>query len=255
MKKNAYSILHQDTAILAINKPPELAVLPGRGRSCCLLDLLKADLALTSAPLPVHRLDAGTSGIILFALTPDAHKHLSIQFHSRSVTKEYLALVRGIPLQESGSINLPIGQDPKNKNRMLIRGQDAKKSRTNWIVEQRFNARGRDARATVTLLKVLPITGRRHQIRVHLKAIGYPLAVDPLYGGECGEREGGLLLSEFKRHYKLAKHTQERPLIARLTLHAHQLTFQHPTTNEPLTLTAPLPKDFRSTLAALKKWA
>ncbi|MCL2641304.1 MAG: hypothetical protein FWD53_10695, partial [Phycisphaerales bacterium] len=83
----------------------------------------------------------------------------------------------------------------------------------------------------------------------HLKAIGYPLAVDPLYGGKA------LLLSEFKRHYKLAKFTEERPLIGRLTLHAHRLTFQHPTTNEQLTLTAPLPKDFRGALAALTKWA
>jgi len=249
MKKSVYSILYRDAAILAVNKPPELAVLPGRGRSCCLLDFLKADLALT--PLPVHRLDAGTSGIILFALTPEAYKHISTQFHSRRVVKEYLALVRGVPLQESGSINFPIGSDPKNKNRMVIRGQDAKKSRTNWIVEHRFNARGGGGSggAAVTLLKVLPITERRHQIRVHLKAIGYPLAVDPLYGGET------LLLSEFKRHYKLAKYTQERPLIARLTLHAHQLTFQHPTTSEQLVLTAPLPKDFRGTLAALTKWA
>ena len=253
-KPPPYLILHQDPALLAINKPPQLAVLPGRGRKTSLLDLLKADKALNGVtPLPVHRIDADTSGLILFALTPEAHKHLSAQFHNRSVTKEYLALVRGTPLQQSGSINLPIGRDPKNKNRMIIRGADEKKSRTNWVLQQQFTAKSGTGGAgagggAISLLKVLPITGRRHQIRVHLKAIGYPLAVDPLYGGES------LLLSEFKRHFKLGKFQEERPLISRLTLHAHQLTFLHPATNAPLTLTAPLPKDFRSTLAALEKW-
>jgi 23S rRNA pseudouridine955/2504/2580 synthase/23S rRNA pseudouridine1911/1915/1917 synthase len=237
-----FEILHQDAALIVVNKASGLAVLPGRGREESLLGLLAGDKRLGGAkPMAVHRIDADTSGLILFALTTDAHKHLSEQFREHTVTKEYLALVRGTPLNESGSVDLAIGRDPKNKNRMAIRGEEPKKSRTKWVVQQRF--------AGVTLLKVYPVTGRRHQIRVHLKAMGYPLAVDPYYGGET------LLLSEFKRHYKVGKFQEERPLISRLTLHAHALTVQHPASNEPVTFTAQLPKDFRSALAALGKWA
>lgn len=243
MKKPApYAILQQDDALVAVNKNPGLAVLPGRGRTESLLGLLAADPALAGRkPLMVHRIDADTSGLIVFALTPQAQKHLTEQFRLRTVTKEYLALVRGTPLHESGSVDLPIGNDPNNKNRMVIRGLEPKKSRTKWIVGQRFNG--------VTLLKVYPVTGRRHQIRVHLKAMGFPLAVDPLYGGT------EIKLSEFKRKYKLGKFQEERPLIARLTLHAHQLTFTHPLTGERTTWQAGLPKDFRSTLASLDRWA
>jgi RluA family pseudouridine synthase len=250
-----YEIIHQDAALLAVNKAPKLAVLSGRGRKENLLDLLAADKALHGQkPLLVHRIDADTSGLLVLALTAEAQKHLAEQFRTRTVTKEYLALVRGTPLHESGSVDLPIGGDPHNKNRMVIRGLEPKKSRTKWVVAERFGKSGGaggggGGAAAVTLLKVYPVTGRRHQIRVHLKAIGYPLAVDPYYGGEK------LLLSEFKRHYKIGKFQEERPLMDRLTLHARSLTFIHPLTNEQTTWTAELPKDFRSALSALERWA
>jgi len=243
MKKSPpYRIILQDDAMIAVNKGAGLAVLPGRGRTENLLALLAADSALMgSKPLMVHRIDADTSGVIVFALTSNAQKHLAEQFRNRTVSKEYWALVRGTPLHESGSVDLPIGHDPNNKNRMIIRGVDPKKSRTKWVLAERFNG--------ISLLKVFPISGRRHQIRVHLKAMGYPLAVDPYYGGTT------LLLSEFKKKYKLGKFQEERPLIDRLTLHARSLTLKHPSKNEDIIVTADLPKDFSSSLTALQKWA
>jgi 23S rRNA pseudouridine1911/1915/1917 synthase len=241
-KRPPYEIVFQDDALIAVNKISGLAVLSGRGRRENLLDLLAADPALKGVrPLMVHRIDADTSGIMVLALTPESQRALAEQFHNRAVLKEYLALVRGTPLTESGSVDLPIGQDPHNKNRMMIRGIEAKKSRTKWVVGTRFKG--------VTLLKVYPVTGRRHQIRVHLKAMGYPLAVDPYYGGAA------LLLSEFKKHYKVGKYQEERPLMSRLTLHANSIKFAHPTTGAELILAADLPKDFSSAITALEKWA
>jgi 23S rRNA pseudouridine955/2504/2580 synthase/23S rRNA pseudouridine1911/1915/1917 synthase len=237
-----YTIVHLDEAIVAVNKSPGILSVPGRGHSESVVGLLAVDPKLAGdKPLLVHRIDADTSGMLLLARTPQAQKHLGGQFALRTITKEYLALVRGTPLDDAGTVDLPIGHDRHDKERMVIRGIDAKPARTRWAVETRY--------AGVTLLRVYPVSGRRHQVRVHLKAMGYPLAVDPLYGGEH------LLLSEFKRKFKLGKLQDERPLMARLTLHAHRLTFSHPLTDAPTTLTAELPKDFRSTLTALDRWA
>ena len=241
-KTSSYSIIYQDEAVLAVNKAAGLAVLPGRGRTESLIKQLEADPRLAGRkPLLVHRIDADTSGLVLLALQADAQKKISEQFHNRTISKEYWALVRGMPLHESGSVDMPIGVDPNNSKQMVIRGLEPKKSRTKWILGQRFDG--------VTLLKVFPVTGRRHQIRVHLKAMGYPLVVDPLYGGT------ELKLSEFKRRFKLGKTQEERPLLARLSLHARSLTFIHPLSGQEMKLEAELPKDYRATLEALEKWA
>jgi 23S rRNA pseudouridine1911/1915/1917 synthase len=240
--KSQLVILARDASLLAIDKPSGLAVLPGRGRDDSLLQQVTRELAPENiTPLPVHRIDADTSGLVIFALTRAAQRALSGQFLQRTVTKEYLALVRGNPLHATGTIDLPLGPDPKDKTRMIIHGKNVKAAISRWEVEQAFRG--------LTLLRVFPETGRRHQIRVHLKAIGYPLAVDPLYGGEP------LRLSEFKRNYKIGKWENERPMIARLTLHAHRLRLTHPETDLPLELEAPLPKDFRATIASLGRWA
>jgi len=240
--KDAYTIIFQDEAVLALNKAAGIAVLPGRGRTESVIGLLAADPRLKGCkPLVVHRIDADTSGMLLIALTPQAQAALAKQFREHTVVKEYWALVRGMPLHESGSVDQAVGVDPHNPKRMMIKGDEPRMARTKWVIGQRYDG--------VSLVKVYPVTGRRHQIRVHLKAMGYPLAVDPLYGGT------ELKLSEFKKRYKLGKFAEERPLMSRLTLHARSITVTHPVTGAELTLEADLPKDFRSALAALDRWA
>jgi RluA family pseudouridine synthase len=238
----AYSLIHVDPSLVAVNKPSGLAVLPGRGRTDCLLEQLRVDPALAGLPvLPVHRLDADTSGVLVFARSTAAQRSLSEQFRLRSVNKEYLALVRGSPLQESGSIVRPIGIDPRHPKQMIIGGRDPRPAETRFTIEQRF----RD----VTLLRVQPLSGRRHQIRVHLKAWGYPLVYDALYGGT------ELLLSEFKRGFKAGKYQTEKSLVKRLTLHAHRLTLQHPDDGREVSYCAEIPKDLAGLLKTLTRWA
>lgn len=237
-----FSIVHCDADLLVINKPAGLAVLPGRGRSRSLLDLLRAPggPALATA-LPVHRIDADTSGLIIFACNPTAQAALQRQFREHTIIKEYRAIVRGTPLEDSGIVDLPVGIDRVDKKRMTIRGEKPRDARTTWKMLERFRA--------ASLLAAFPETGRRHQIRVHLKAMGYPLAVDKLYGGES------LLLSEFKRGYRLGKGQEERPLISRLTLHAYGITLAHPGGGEKQNYTVEPPKDFAAALQALRRWS
>jgi 23S rRNA pseudouridine1911/1915/1917 synthase len=241
-------ILLDTPDLAAILKPAGLATIPGRGETTSAFEQLAAQLGLpcsgTADPRVrvVHRLDKDTSGVLLFARHVAAQRHLSHQFQNNTVQKEYLALVAGRPVEGEGTIDARLAPNPNNPKQMAV-SKHGRPALTLWKVEQRFR--------THTLLRVFPRTGKTHQIRVHLKHAGMPLAVDPLYNPSAKP----LLLSTLKRDYRPTRgETEERPLIARLTLHAEKLRFQD-LNGADVELVAPLPKDFRATLNQLSKLA
>jgi len=239
-------ILWQDPNLVAIFKPAGLASIPGRGeKNSAFTELAKQlDLPHRGEIDPrlrlVHRIDKDTSGLLLFAKNRDAQRHISHQFQNNQVNKEYLALVAGRAESDEGEINSPIARHPTKPTLMAI-SKHGRPARTLWRVEERLG--------DYTLLRVFPKTGKTHQIRVHLKSIGFPLAIDLLYNPAAPP---SIMLSSFKRKYQPGAQP-ERPLIARLTLHAEKLAFQN-LDGSTVELTAPLPKDLRATLTQLRKY-
>lgn len=223
-------ILFEDDQIIVVNKPAGLVVHPAAGhQGDTLADaLLARDPAIALAAHPdnqhrpgiVHRLDRDTSGLLIVARTPTAMMRLAQQFQERAVTKRYLALVEGhLPMSE-GAIEAPIGRDQRHRQRMTITAQHGRHAQTLFWVEREFSR--------FSLLRVQIVTGRTHQIRVHLAAIGHPVAGDHVYG-----------------HAQ----TLEPP---RIFLHAAELQFSHPTTGQHLALQAPLPPDLQDFLDTLQ---
>ena len=231
-------ILYLDSDLVAVDKPPGVLSVPGRGPEVCAPDLLRSrpELRDNVALRIVHRLDRDASGVLVYARTLLAQRHLVSQFTAHRVQKVYNALVTG-HVAEDGEVRLNLTFD-RRRNRVAPTTLGGKSALTRYHVLQRL--------AGHTLLECWPVTGRMHQIRAHLAAIGHPLAVDPLYGG--GQ---AVLLSRFKPDYRANRRRTERPLIERLTLHALRITFEHPATGAALTLESPLPKDFRATLTQL----
>lgn len=233
-------LLHADTQLIVLNKPAGMLSVPGRGRDPSLPRWLRGRMGFREdEPMRVvHRLDRDTSGVIVYARTLEAQRSLVDQFKSRRVEKVYLALVSGHVL-EDGRIDLPLDVE-RGRTRARIARRRGKPAVTEYRVVERL--------AGNTLLECRPLTGRTHQLRVHLAAIGHPLTVDPDYGG--GER---LLLSHYKPRYRPNRRGQEKPLIERLTLHAQRLTLEHPTDGGRVTFEAPLPKDFRAAISQLRR--
>ncbi len=221
-------ILHQDADLVVVDKPAGLVVHPAPGHSSGTLvnALLHAcrDLAGIGGVLRpgiVHRLDRGTSGVMVVAKRDAAHAALAEQFRVHSVERVYRALVRGAPGADAGRIDRPIGRHPRDRKRMSVRARNAREARTAWRVLQRFAASAR------SWLEIRPETGRTHQIRVHLAAAGLPIVGDTVYGRARGS---------------------ERRL-GRPALHAAVLGFTHPRSGEPMRFEAPLPPELRALLA------
>lgn len=233
------TILHLDAQLLVVDKPAGLLSVPGRARDPCVEELLRDNgvLAAGDELRTVHRLDRDASGVLAFARALDAQRALTAQFESHTVEKIYLALVRGCPGSE-GRVDAPIAAD-RGASRARIH-PDGKPSVTQYRVLESF--------AGFALLECRPLTGRLHQIRLHLSSIGCPLAVDPLYGGATA-----LHLSAIKPGYRPSRRHEERPLIDRLTLHARRLVLDHPATGQRSAFESPLPKDLRATLNQLRK--
>jgi 23S rRNA pseudouridine1911/1915/1917 synthase len=248
------NILYEDDDLLVINKPAGLLVIPDRWDASkptvvklarIYLNTQAAAKGTILAEPPrvwvVHRLDRDTSGVLILAKTDRIHAALSQQFEHGKVLKTYLALVSGQGIRTEGVIRLPIGPHPQRPGMMAIQHRHGKTALTRYAAIERFRG--------YTLLDVHPHTGRSHQIRVHVQAIGHPLAIDPLYGSSKP-----LLLSALKPSYRPKVGVEEHPLMARLTLHARALELMHPTRGETCTWMAPLPKDFSAVLRNLRRY-
>jgi len=224
-------IVYQDADIVVVNKPAGMVVHPAAGHSQgTLVNALLHHITDLSGiggelrPGIVHRLDRGTSGLMVVAKNDHAHNELARQFHDREVEKEYIALVWGV-VHAGRRIDLPIGRDPVDRKKMSARARRARSAATR--VTKALHMPG------VSLIHVAISTGRTHQIRVHLSAIGHPIVGDGVYGGLRRRVPGDL-----------------RPVLAldRPFLHAGRLVFHHPADGRKMTFEAPLPDDLRSVL-------
>jgi len=236
-------ILYEDDYLAVINKPPGMVVHPAKGHWA---GTLTAALQfhfdqLSSAGGPtrpgvVHRLDRDTSGAIIIAKTDQVHMRLAQQFEARSVEKEYFAICAGTTSRDSDVVDLPVGAHPYQRVKMAVRHDHStsRPAQTFYEVVERFDG--------FIAFRVLPKTGRTHQIRLHLASIGCPVLCDRLYGGRAVITRG-----EIRRDP-----TDETPLLERQALHARRLKIRHPILDQALEFVAPLPADIEGVLEALR---
>jgi 23S rRNA pseudouridine1911/1915/1917 synthase len=241
------AILYEDEHLLAIDKPPGLVVHPSPGHSAgtlvnALLHRVR-DLSGVGGELRpgiVHRLDRDTSGVLLVAKSDLAHASLARQMKKRSMRKEYLTLVAGVPKVRKGEVALPIGRDPRDRKKMKAfrpasqPTASAREARTLYEIEREWPALG------LALLRCRLVTGRTHQIRVHLAAAGLPVVGDPVYGRPRYDRV---------KDEPLTRRLRDFP---RQALHAERIAFRHPATNQSLEISAPLPADLADLLVTIE---
>ena len=232
-------VLHEDAQLLVLDKPAGLVVHPGAGHAGgtlvnALLHHVKdlSGIGGVLRPGIVHRLDRGTSGLLLVAKDDSSHRALQRQFATRSVEKEYLAIVLGAPVGQAGEIRSPIGRDPRSRQKMSTRSPRGREALSSYRVERRFDG--------AALVRVRIHTGRTHQIRVHLASIGHPVAGDPTYGGRRPAASRNAAVRE-------ALSSLERP-----ALHAARLAFTHPASGARLVFLSPLPEDLAALLRTLE---
>lgn len=230
------TLLYDDDDIAVVDKPAGMVVHPAVGHATGTMvnALLHHVTGLSGIggrerPGVVHRLDKGTSGVIVIAKHDRAHRALSRQFHDRQVRKEYLALVWGHPTR-GRTLDQPLGRDPRNRKKISSRASHARPALTVLADVERLDG--------VSLVRVEIHTGRTHQIRVHLSEAGYAVVGDELYGGLRKDVQAGLA----------ATRRLDRPF-----LHASRLAFTHPATGAPVTFEAGLPADLKAVLATLRR--
>lgn len=235
--------IHVEGSLAVVNKPPGLVVHPAAGS---MAGTLVNALLFHLGPLPgegqedrpgiVHRLDKNTSGILVVARTQEALQYLQAEFARRRVSKEYLAITAGVPREKAGSITLAIGRHETKRKKMAAKLKGGREAATGYEVIEEF--------ASHALVLARPLTGRTHQIRVHLRSLGTPVLCDSTYS-----RRGTVYASELLGG---KRQKGEKPLLARQALHAHRLSFSHPQTGSRVSFEAPLPEDMRVTLEVLR---
>lgn len=219
-------IVYEDSDVLVVNKPAGMVVHPAPGNyEHTLVNALLFHVSHLSGingefrPGIVHRIDKDTSGLLMVAKNDEAHRILAEELARKETTREYLALVDGIPGNDRGTVDMPLGRDPRDRKKMAVR-EDGKRAVTHFMVLERFRGKA--------LLRCVLETGRTHQIRVHLAKIGFPVTNDPVYNPRRPDPDHGQFL------------------------HAASLGFTHPRTKEKMEFSAPLPEHFQKYLETLR---
>lgn len=202
------NFLHDDHEVVLVDKPSGLLSVPGKGPDLtdCLITRVQA---VFPTALLVHRLDRDTSGVMIFALTPHAQRHLGLQFEKRQTKKTYIARVWGQLPEKTGTVDLPLIVDWPNRPKQMVDHENGKQAQTDWRVVR--------AKETETRVRLMPRTGRSHQLRVHMLALGHPILGDPFYATGPA------------RDYP------------RLMLHSETLQFRHPDGGQGMRITAKCP--------------